>query len=379
MRISPVTAGQIAAFLQAQLLGSSDLLLEGAAGLPEAKPSDLSFLDNDAALKSASSSRAGLLLTHRHIHELHCAQIVVPHPALAMTKVVATFFVKSAAVKGISNLCQIGKDVALGDHVSIWPFATIDDGVRIGHGTQIYPGVFIGGGTTVGADCLIYPNVTIREGVTIGDRVIIHPGTVIGSDGFGFLQHEGRHHKIPQIGTVVIEDDVELGANVTVDRATFGTTRIRRGTKVDNLVQIAHNVEIGEHNILVAQVGIAGSSRTGHHVVIGGQAGIADHITVGHQVMAAARCGISRDIGDGEVIAGFPAMPHKEWLRSMGVFAKLPELRQQLRDIASRLTALTNASSTRSTTAKNVLPSVRSAAASSKPKSKSVRSARRKG
>ena len=378
MPISPVTAGQVAAFLQAQLLGSSDLLLEGAAGLPDARPSELSFLENDAALKSASSSRAGLLLTHRHIHQLHCAQIVVPHPALAMTKVVANFFVKPAAVKGISNLCQIGKNVTLGDDVSIWPFATIDDDVRIGRRTHLYPGVFIGGGTTVGADCLIYPNVTIREGITIGDRVIIHSGTVIGSDGFGFLQHEGRHHKIPQIGTVVIEDDVELGANVTVDRATFGTTRIRRGTKVDNLVQIAHNVEIGEHNILVAQVGIAGSSRTGHHVVIGGQAGIADHIIVGHQVMAAARCGISRDVGDGEVIAGFPAMPHKEWLRSMGVFAKLPELRQQLRDIESRLTALTNAGSARSTPAKNAPPSVRTAAASSKPKSKSPRSAPRK-
>jgi UDP-3-O-[3-hydroxymyristoyl] glucosamine N-acyltransferase len=233
--------------------------------------------------------------------------------------------------------------------------------------------VFIGGGTKVGADCLIYPNVTIREGVTIGDRVIIHPGTVIGSDGFGFLQHEGRHHKIPQIGTVVIEDDVELGANVTVDRATFGTTIIRRGTKIDNLVQIAHNVEIGEHNIIVAQVGIAGSSRTGHHVVFGGQAGVADHMTVGNQVMVAARCGISRDVGDGEIVAGFPALPHKAWLRSMGALAKLPELRQQLRDIEHRLAALTNTGSMRVTPAKSVPPSVRTAAASSKRKSKSAR------
>ncbi|HEY3198070.1 MAG TPA: UDP-3-O-(3-hydroxymyristoyl)glucosamine N-acyltransferase [Nitrospirales bacterium] len=373
MPISPVTAGQVAAFLQAQLIGSSHLMLEGAAGLPDAKPSDVSFVDSDAAFKSASSSRAGLLLTHRHIHELRCAQIVVPHPALAMTKVVANFFLRPAAMKGISNLCQIGKDVTFGDHVSIWPFATIDDAAQIGRGTQIYPGVFIGGGTKLGADCLIYPNVTIREGVTIGDRVIIHPGTVIGSDGFGFLQHEGRHHKIPQIGTVVIEDDVELGANVTVDRATFGTTIIRRGTKVDNLVQIAHNVEIGEHNILVAQVGIAGSSRTGHYVVLGGQAGVADHITIGHQVMAAARCGISRDVGDGEIIAGFPAMPHKAWLRSMAALAKLPELRQQLRDIESRLTALRNANSARSTRAKNVPRPVRTAAAPSKRKPKSPR------
>ena len=198
-----------------------------------------------------------------------------------MAKVVQEFFAGKPLQLGISNLAHIGKNVTLGDDVSIWPFVTLDDGVSIGRDTRLYSGVFVGRGSIIGEECVMYPNVTVREGVTIGNRVIIHPGAVIGSDGFGYIQHGGRHHKIPQIGTVVIEDDVELGANVTVDRATFGKTIIRRGTKVDNLVQIAHNVEIGEHNIIVAQVGVAGSSTTGHHVMIGGQAGVADHVDDG--------------------------------------------------------------------------------------------------
>jgi UDP-3-O-[3-hydroxymyristoyl] glucosamine N-acyltransferase len=376
MPTSPVTAGQIAALLNGTLIGPSGIVITGAAGLTDAKPSDISFVYGEAAHKDALASRAGVLLTAGHIPNLRHPQIVVAHPALAMTKVVNGFFAAKLHEVGFSNLAYLGKGVTLGAGVSVWPFVTLADGVSIGKETRLYPGVFVGECSLIGDNCVLYPNVTVREGVTIGNRVIIHPGAVIGSDGFGYLQHDGRHHKIPQIGTVVIEDDVELGANVTVDRATFGTTRIRRGTKVDNLVQIAHNVEIGEHNILVAQVGIAGSSRTGHHVVIGGQAGIADHITVGHQVMAAARCGISRDIGDGEVIAGFPAMPHKAWLRSMGVFAKLPELRQQLRDIESRLTTLTKARSARSPSAKTVPSTLGAQAAPSKRK---PGSARRKG
>jgi UDP-3-O-[3-hydroxymyristoyl] glucosamine N-acyltransferase len=228
--------------------------------------------------------------------------------------------------------------------VSIWPFVTLDDAASVGRGTRLYPGVFVGRESIIGEDCVLYSNVTVREGVTIGNRVIIHPGAVIGSDGFGFLQYDGRNHKIPQIGTVVIEDDVELGANVTVDRATYGATIIRRGTKVDNLVQIAHNVTIGEDNIIVAQVGIAGSSTTGHHVMIGGQAGVVDHVTIGDQVMIAARAGVTRDVASHEVVAGFPSMPRKAWLRSSGVFVKLPELRQQMRELERRLAELETAS-----------------------------------
>ncbi len=343
MPATSVTTGQIAAFLGGTLIGPPETPITGAAALSDAQPTDLSFLQADTALQAAITSRAGAILTAHAIPELTRPQIVVARPALAMTKVVTEFFVAKLPSVGLSNLAHIGKNVTLGEDVSVWPFVTLDDAASIGRGTRLYPGVFIGRGSLIGEDCVLYSNVTVREGVTIGNRVIIHPGTVIGSDGFGYLQHDGRHHKIPQIGTVLIEDDVELGANVTVDRATYGTTVIRRGTKVDNLVQVAHNVKIGEDNIIVAQVGIAGSSSTGHHVMIGGQAGIADHVTIGDQVMIAARTGVVRDVGSHEVVAGFPAMPHKAWLRSTGVIAKLPELRQQMRELERRLAELETA------------------------------------
>ena len=200
-----------------------------------------------------------------------------------------------------------------------------------------YPGVFIGDNATIGDDTVLYPNVTVREGCRIGSRVIIHSGTVIGSDGFGYVQHEGRHHKIPQLGIVCIEDDVELGANVTVDRATFGRTVIKRGTKVDNLVQVAHNVSIGEHSILVAQVGIAGSTRLGHHVIVGGQAGLADHLEIGDQVMIAARSGVNRSLTGNQIVSGAPVMPHEVAMKAMAVIPRLPELRRQLRDLEHRM------------------------------------------
>jgi UDP-3-O-[3-hydroxymyristoyl] glucosamine N-acyltransferase len=356
MPASSVTTGQIASFLSGTLVGSPEIPITGAAALTDATPTDLSFLQAETALQDAMATRAGAILTAHVIPDLSRPQIVVARPALAMTKVVTEFFVARLANVGLSNLAHIGKNVTLGQDVSIWPFVTLDDAASVGRGTRLYPGVFVGRESIIGEECVLYSNVTVREGVTIGNRVIIHPGAVIGSDGFGYLQHDGRNHKIPQIGTVVIEDDVELGANVTVDRATYGATVIRRGTKVDNLVQIAHNVKIGEDNIIVAQVGIAGSSTTGHHVMIGGQAGIADHVAIGNQVMIAARTGVVRDVGSHEVIAGFPAMPHKAWLRSTGVIAKLPELRQQLRELERRLAELEAATSRKSPGARGKRP-----------------------
>jgi UDP-3-O-[3-hydroxymyristoyl] glucosamine N-acyltransferase len=340
MPASPITAGQIAAFVQGRLIGRPEIVIESVSGLKDAHASDLSFLANESCLREASNTQAAVLLTHRHIPELTSAQIVVAHPAVAIAKIVEKFFVAQHRLSGISNLAYCGQNAQFGENVSVWPFVTVQDNVKIGRETQLYSGVFVGEGCIIGEQCVIYPNVIIRERVMIGNRVIIHPGTVIGSDGFGYVQEGGRHRKIPQIGTVVIEDDVELGANVTIDRATFGKTVVSRGTKVDNLVQIAHNVVIGEDNIVVAQVGIAGSSSTGRHVMIGGQAGIADHVTIGDQAMIAARTGLSRDVAGGEVVAGTPAIPHKTWLKAMAVVAKLPELRDQIRKLEARLAAL---------------------------------------
>jgi UDP-3-O-[3-hydroxymyristoyl] glucosamine N-acyltransferase len=281
---------------------------------------------------------------------------------------VEKFFVSPRPALGLSKLISRGNDVILGEGVSIWPFVTLDDRVSVGRGTTLYANVFVGEGSVIGEDCVIYPNVTIRERVTIGNRVVIHSGTVVGSDGFGYIQEGGRHHKIPQVGTVVIEDDVELGANVTVDRATFGKTIVRRGTKVDNLVQIAHNVEVGEHNILVAQVGIAGSSKTGHHVMVGGQAGIIDHVTVGDFAMIAAGSGVYRDVPAKEIVAGVPALPRMEWLKAMAIVAKLPDLRQQIRDLEGRLKAL---ESTAAATPLARRSTRRKASLAAKPKAKS--------
>jgi UDP-3-O-[3-hydroxymyristoyl] glucosamine N-acyltransferase len=360
-----VTTGQIAAFIKGTLLGSPDCALTGVAGLTEASTADISFVADEAAVKDAKASRAAALLVPRRLDGLSCIQIVVANPTLAIAQVVEEFFISRRTALGIGQFVLRGKDVTIGNGVSIWPFVTLRDGVSIGHHTTLYPGVFVGEGSAIGENCLLYPNVTIREGVTIGNRVIIHAGTVVGSDGFGYVQEGGRHRKIPQIGTVVIEDDVELGANVTVDRATFGKTIIRRGTKVDNLVQIAHNVEIGEHNILVSQVGIAGSSKTGHHVMIGGQAGISDHVTIGDLAMIAARSGLNRDVPTKEIVAGTPALPRLDWLKAMAIVAKLPELRQQLRDMEDRLKALEAKVS--------VKPAPPKASSPSKPKAKPKR------
>lgn len=212
--------------------------------------------------------------------------------------------------------------------------------MRIGARVTLYPGVFIGNDTTIGDDTLLYPNVVVREDCTIGARVIIHSGTVIGSDGFGYVQDQGRHHKIPQLGGVTIEDDVELGANVTVDRATLGQTVIQQGTKVDNLVQIAHNVTIGAHSIIVSQVGIAGSTRIYHHVMIGGQAGLADHLVIGEHVMIAARAGVNRNLKPNQIVSGAPVMPHEVWIKAQAVIPRLPELRQAVRALEEKMKQL---------------------------------------
>ena len=219
-------------------------------------------------------------------------------------------------------------------------FVTLGDRVTIGARVTLYPGVFVGSDSKIGDDSVLYPNVVVREGCSLGARVIVHSGTVIGADGFGYVQHQGRHQKIPQLGSVVIEDDVELGANVTVDRATLGVTRIKQGTKVDNLVQVAHNVTVGEHCILVAQVGIAGSTTIGHHVIIGGQAGLSDHITIGDQVMIAAKAGVNRSVESNQIVGGIPALPRERALKVQGVFHHLPELNQQVRDLADRVERL---------------------------------------
>jgi UDP-3-O-[3-hydroxymyristoyl] glucosamine N-acyltransferase len=335
-----LTLAHIHQLVGGTLHGDGACVVSSLASLRDATSDALAFIANDQAVKASGRINAGALLVHRHFPEFAIPQLVVLNPVLAFAQVAERFFVRPPAPRGVAAEVTKGAGVVIGDDPSIWPFVTLGDRVTIGARVTLYPGVYVGADSTVGDDSILYPNVVVREGCAIGARVIVHSGTVIGADGFGYVQHEGRHHKIPQLGGVTIEDDVELGANVTIDRATLGRTIIKRGTKIDNLVQIAHNVTVGEHGIIVAQVGVAGSTTIGHHVMIGGQAGLADHLMIGNQVMIAARAGVNRSVEPNQIVSGAPVMPHETWMKAQAVIPRLPELRQLVRDLAHRIDRL---------------------------------------
>jgi UDP-3-O-[3-hydroxymyristoyl] glucosamine N-acyltransferase len=339
---APLTLTQVHQLVGGELHGNGATALTTLASLSDATAQALAFVANDKVLQIKTGIKAGALLTHRHVSELTIPHIVVPNPQLAFAQVAQRFFVPTAVPRGIATELTRGDQVTIGPDVSIWPFVTLGDHVTIGARVILYPGVFVGSDSVIGDDSVLYSNVVVREGCSVGARVIIHSGTVVGSDGFGYVQHQGKHVKIPQLGGVTIEDDVEIGANVTIDRATLGQTLIKTGTKVDNLVQIAHNVTIGAHSIVVAQVGIAGSTTIGQHVMIGGQAGLADHITIGDQVMIAARAGVNRSLEPNQTVSGAPVMPHETWMKAQAVIPRLPELRQLVRSLEQRVATLEN-------------------------------------
>lgn len=340
MTESSISLNTIAAFITGEVIGNPDIPIHGASNLTDAITGQITFLSDHKHLSAAMATTASAILVAQAESTIPCAQIVVPHPALAFARLVKAFFTEVYSVRGISADIHRGNYVEIGNDGSIWPFVSIADHVRIGDRVTLFPGVFVGEGSEIGDDCMLYPNVTVRERSRIGDRVIIHSGTVVGSDGFGYIPDKGVHEKVPQIGYVVIEDDVEIGANVAIDRATFGETVIGKGTKIDNLVQIAHNVKIGEHSLIVAQAGIAGSSTLGHHTTLAGQAGVSDHVTIGDGVIVTAQTGVPRDVPSQQVVSGTPAMPHKLWLRTSRTLQRLPEMHQRLRDLEKRIRAL---------------------------------------
>jgi UDP-3-O-[3-hydroxymyristoyl] glucosamine N-acyltransferase len=337
---TPITLRQIHDVVGGELVGSPHVSVTNLAGFEEAGPNDLTFVTGDRILKTGRPTSAGILLAHRRLTEIANSHIVVPNPTLAFAQAARAFFCPVSPPRGVDPSLVRGSDTQIGPDASIWPRVTLGDRVTIGARVTLYPGVFIGSDSNIGDDARLYPNVVVREGCTIGARVIIHSGTVIGADGFGYVQDHGQHYKIPQLGGVTIEDDVELGANVTVDRGTLGQTIIKQGTKIDNLVQIAHNVTIGAHSILVAQVGIAGSTVVGHHVMIGGQAGLADHLVIGDHVMIAARAGVNRGLEPNQIVSGAPVMPHEVWVKAQAVIPRLPELRQAVRTLEERMKQL---------------------------------------
>ncbi|MEW6115858.1 MAG: UDP-3-O-(3-hydroxymyristoyl)glucosamine N-acyltransferase [Nitrospirota bacterium] len=322
----------LAELLGGELRGNGNTEIWGVSGASDAKEGDITFLAGMKWLKEVKGSSASAVLVKEFVDEIAKPQLKTGNPQYAFAKLLSHFYVRPHPCKGISSRAFISEKASIGQDVTIYDFAYIADGVRIGAKSVVYPGVFIGEDSTVGEGCTIHPNTTIRERVTIGSNVVIHSGAVIGADGFGYVFEGGVHHKIPQVGTVVIEDDVEIGAGVTIDRATTGTTRIGRGTKIDNLVQVGHNVQVGRNVILVAQIGIGGSSHIGDHTIIGGQAGIADHTTIAPGTMIGAQSGVLGEVQRG-IYSGSPIMPHRDWLKASAVFARLPELKKKIEEL----------------------------------------------
>ncbi len=331
---------ELADAIGAQLYGPTDLRITGVNGLEQATSGDLAFLANHRLMDRAKQSHASAFVVPQYYPDLNGAQLVSAQPHFDFVQLSTHFFTKKPPPAGIAQDIVKGTDVHLGAEVSIGPFVTIGHHTKIGDRVTIYPGVFLGDTVTIGDDTVLYPNVSVLNECQIGARVTIHAGAVIGSDGFGYVQHEGRHHKIPQRGIVVIDDDVEIGANVTIDRATFGCTHIKQGTKIDNQVQIAHNVTVGEHGIIVAQAGIAGSTSIGKQVMIGGQAGLIDHLTIGDRARIAAGAGIQKNVEPGVTMSGRPAKQHEVFLRAYVLMHRLPELYRQVSTLEKRLAAM---------------------------------------
>jgi UDP-3-O-[3-hydroxymyristoyl] glucosamine N-acyltransferase len=334
------TLGELAALVEGELRGPADLSIEGIAPIDQATPRDITFITQPRFARLADQSRAAAFIVSPEHARLARPLIVVSHPYLAYARVAALFAAPVRRWPGISDLAHLDPDVALGRDVSIAPLVFIGAGVHLGDRVTIMPGCVIGDEVRIGADTLIYPNVTILTRCTVGERCIIHSGTVIGSDGFGFVPQATGHVKIPQLGIVVIEDDVEIGANCAIDRGALGATRVGRGVKMDNLVHLAHNVEVGEHSFLVAQVGVSGSTKLGKGVSLAGQVGVVGHVELGDGVQVGAQSGVNHSVPAGQTVSGYPARPHREWLQIMGHLPKLPELYQRLRRLEQNVNEL---------------------------------------
>jgi UDP-3-O-[3-hydroxymyristoyl] glucosamine N-acyltransferase len=335
------TLKEISELIGGELVGEGDIEIHGVAGIKEAREGEITFVANPRYVSQINRTKASAIISWKSINYNGKPMIHVENPYWAWAKVVEAFSTKRQEKgHGIHPTAIVGENVEIGNNAWIQAYAFIGDNVQIGDEVVISPFVYVGEETRIGDQTFIYPNVTIREDVKIGKRVIVHSGTVIGSDGFGFAQVSDRHHKVPQIGTVIIEDDVEIGANVTIDRGLRETV-VGRGTKIDNLVQIAHNVVIGEDCVIVAQVGIAGSTEIEDRVTIAGQAGIVGHIRIGSDAQIAARAGISKDIPSGPCTwSGTPAAPHTKELRLQASMRKLPELLSRFREMEKRVESL---------------------------------------
>lgn len=330
---SEIRLTELAERIGARLFGGADATVRGIAPIEEAGPGQVTFLANPKYARFVGETKAEAVIAKEPVEGARTRFLLTDDPYLAFARAVEIFHPATRLPAGISPLAAVHPSAQIGKEVTVSPFAVVEEGAAVGDRTVLYPGVCLGKGVRVGEDCLLYPHVVLYRDVRVGARVILHAGCVIGSDGFGFAPTPEGYRKIPQVGTVEIGDDVEVGANTTIDRAALGVTRVSRGTKLDNLVQVGHNVVIGEDTVIAAQTGISGSCRIGRRVMIGGQAGLAGHIEVGDGVLLGAKSGVpgSLDASKSRAWSGIPAMPHRTWLRLAGLLPKLPELFRRVR------------------------------------------------
>ena len=332
-----LTLAGIAEIVGGEIRGDENLKICGAASFDDAKADEITFAGQSKFLKRVDDTNAGAIIVPKDFDAGTKIIIRVDNPQLAFIKVLNLFHPSAKPSFGISRDAYFGKAFFCGEDVSIAPFAVIGDNVTLGHRVIIHSSVVIGDNVVIGDDARIHPNVTILERCIIGNRVTIHSGTVIGSDGFGFVPEGDSYCKIPHLGIVKIDNDVEIGAQNAIDRATFGKTWIQSGVKTDNLVHIAHNVTVGENTLLVGQVGISGSVTIGKNAILAGQAGISGHLSIGNRAVVGPQAGVAKSVPDGETVSGSSAIPHRQWLRMQRVLPKLPELAKKLSEMERRI------------------------------------------
>src|SRR5258706_9279788 len=332
---------ELAERLACRLEGDGEIEIVRVAGIEDAGPGDLTFVANPKYLASVATTRASAVVLRNDAPAGSSAVLRAADPYLAFSRAVGIFAPPWQPEPGVHPMAAVAPDAHLGDRVSVGAFVSVGEGVVVGDRTIILPNVTIGRGARIGVDCIVHSNVSIRERVTIGDRVVLQNGVVIGGDGYGFVRRgDGPHEKIPQVATGVIEDDVELGANTTVDRPAGGETRIKAGPEIDNLVQIAHGVVVGRNVLMAAQVGIAGSSEIGDDVMFGGQVGVGGHLTIGRGVVAVGQSGVTNSVEPGRMVAGYPAIDAPAWRRAAAGFRRPSELKKRIEELEAPLASL---------------------------------------